>query len=222
MTGQGPAAAARAALLLAVCGCGHRAPSPGATLTSYGAALERGDHRAAYAQMSAGYRQRVPYEQFRRQLEAGGGDARWTGSSLRQNGERWGARLEVPLAADERALLVREAGGWRLEAPPFPAFNQETPRAALRAFIRAVETRRYDVLVELAPARYRAEVTPEKLQRYWQARGPERTRALLAALLLALERPVIEEGDEAYIVYQGDRQVRFVREEGLWRVESPE
>jgi hypothetical protein len=214
--------AARVALLAAAGGCGHRAPSPGSTLASYGAALERGDLRGAYAQMSAGYRQRVPYDQFRRQLEAAGGDGKWAGTSLRQHGERWGARLEVPLAADERAVLVREAGAWRLDTPPFPTFNQETPRAALRAFIRAVETRRYDLLVELAPARYRAEVTPEKLQRYWHSRGPERTRALLAALLLALERPVVEEGDEAYIVYQGDRQVRFIREDGLWRIESPE
>jgi hypothetical protein len=210
------------AVAVAALGCGHRPPSPGTTLVSYGAALERGDYRAAYAQMSAGYRQRVPFDQFRRQLEAAGADGRWTASALRRNGERWGARLEVPLSADERALLVRESGGWRLDAPPFPPFSQETPRAALRAFIRAVESQRYDLLVDLAPARYRAEVTADKLRRYWMSRGPERTRALLTALLLALDRPVIEEGDEAYIVYQGDRQVRFIREEGLWRVESPE
>ena len=45
---------------------------------------------------------------------------------------------------------------------------------------------------------------------------------MLGALRLALERRIIEEGDEAYLVYDGGRQVRFIREEGLWRIESPE
>jgi hypothetical protein len=211
-----------ALLFLPALACAERAASPAGALGQYGTALEREDWSAAYGLMSASYRKRVPLETFRRQMQAAGRDSRLAGRALRENAAGWAARAEIAIGDGERVSLVREAGTWRLESPPFEPFGQDTPRAALRAFIHAVESARYDVLVELAPARYRGDVTPEKLRAFWQGQGPERKHALLGALRLALERRIIEEGDEAYLVYEGGRQVRFVREEGLWRIESPE
>jgi hypothetical protein len=209
-------------LLLLLGSCAERAGSPAGALGQYGAALEREDWAAAYRLMSAAYRKRVSLEAFRKQMAAARGDGKLAGRALRENAAAWAARAEIALGDGERVSLVREAGTWRLENPPFEPFGQDTPRAALRAFIHAVEGSRYDMLLELAPARYRADVTVEKLRTYWQGQGGDRRRALLGALRLALERRIIEEGDEAYLVYDGGRQVRFVREEGLWRIESPE
>jgi hypothetical protein len=213
----------RLALVLLVAeGCAERAASPAGALGQYGSALEREDWAAAYRLMSSAYRKRVPPDAFRKQMQAARADGKLAGRALRENAAAWAARAEIALGDGERVTLVREAGTWRLESPPFEPFGQDTPRAALRAFIHAVESGRYDMLVELAPARYRGDVTAEKLRAFWQTQGADRKRALLGALRLALERRIIEEGDEAYLVYDGGRQVRFVREEGLWRIESPE
>ena len=192
---------------------------PAEAVAAYGAALGRGDLRSAYAKLSASYRRRVSFEQYRREVA---GSERDAGAALQASAERWRDRAELRLGNGEPAALVREAGGWRLDAPPLLPFEQSTPQAALRAFVHALELERWDRLVDLAPARYRSEVTPQKLRRYWQGQPPERRRALVAALRLALERPVIEEGDEAHVVYRPDRRLTMVKEEGLWRVENPE
>ena len=210
------------ACVLAVGGCAERAASPAGALGQYGAALERADWASAYRLMSSSYRKRVSPAEFRKQMEAAAADTRTAGRALRENAAAWAARAEVLLGEGERVSLVREGGTWRLETPPFEPFGQDTPRAALRAFIHAVESTRYDILMELAPARYRADITTEKLRVFWESQGPEKKRSMLSGLRLALERRIIEEGDEAYLVYDGGRQVRFIREEGLWRIESPE
>jgi len=210
------------ALLAMAAACRHAAPAPADTLGAFGAAVEREDWVAAYALMSATYRARVPAAEFERQMRASPADATSAGRTLREGAAVWGDRVEIALGNEERATLVREGAAWHLETPPYAPFAQDTPRAALRAFIRAVEQSRYDVLVALAPARYRAAVTPEKLRSFWQAFGAERTTALLRDLRLAADEHIVEEGDEAFVVYGGGRQVRLVREAGLWRLESPE
>jgi hypothetical protein len=206
-------------------GCARRAAGPADAVVAYGQALERGDLRAAYQQMSARYRRLVPFERFAREL-GGAQAAREGGRVVRLAGERGRSRAEVSLAPGERALLVQDAGAWRLDSPPLPTLQQETPRAALRAFVQALEAGRYDRLIELAPARYRSAVTVERLRSYWQAQPPERRRALIAALRLSVDRPIVEDGNDAYVVMGPESgipgQVRLVKEEGLWRVENPE
>jgi hypothetical protein len=213
--------AAGAVVLLAAFAGGCRPALPADTVARYGAALEREDYRSAYDQLSAEYRGRVPFERFRQDMAGAPRESRAAGRALQERARSWGPQAEVPVGLDERAVLKREAGGWRLLAPPAEPYRQDSPRAALRAFVRAVEAGRWDVLAALAPARVRDQVTADKVRQYWTSLGPDRTRALLGNLRLAMERPIIEEGDEAHIV-QDDRQVRLVREGGLWRVDSPE
>jgi hypothetical protein len=210
------------AVLLALMGtgaCAHRPAAPGDAVEAYGAALERGDLRAAYGQLSTRYRGRVSFDQFVRDL-GGAPAAREGGRAVRQAAARARDQAELPLGNGERALLVHDRGAWRLDSPPLPPLQQDTPRAALRSFVQAIESQRYDRLVDLAPSRYRSGVTAERLRSYWQAQPPERRRSLIAALRLALDRPIVEEGSEAYVIQGG--QIRLVKEDGLWRVENPE
>jgi hypothetical protein len=214
-----------AALVALTCGlaaCRHAAPAPSDALAAFGAAMEKQDWGAAYGLMSADYRARVPRAEFERRMRAAPGESAAAGGALRGNAEAWGGRVQATLGGEQRVDLVREGGAWRLERPPWAPFAQDTPRAALRAFIRAIEAGRYDVLIELAPARYRAALTPEKLHSYWQAFGPERTAALLSDLRLAADERIVEEGEEAFVVYGQGRQVHLVREDEAWRIESPE
>jgi hypothetical protein len=126
------------------------------------------------------------------------------------------------LPGDERVSLVRESGGWRMETPPLEPYGQASPRAALRAFVRAVENRRYDVLVRLAPLRFRSSVTVEKLRDFWEGSTAAQNRAMLGELRLNLGGRIAEDGEEAFMMYGSGRQVHFIREDGLWRIESPE
>lgn len=202
--------------------CAARSGSPPSTVLAYAAAVERRDYAAAYQLMSSGFRQRVPLADFRRQLEQNSAEVAADVRVLRGSADRWAGRVEVPLPGDDRVALVREGGGWRLEDRPLDPYGQSTPRAALRAFVRAVENRRYDVLLRLAPTRFRGILSADKLRAFWEGEQAAQNRRLLRELRLNLNSPISEEADEAFMTYGSNRQVRFVREEGSWCVESPE
>jgi hypothetical protein len=105
---------------------------------------------------------------------------------------------------------------------PFEVMGQGTPRAALRTFVRAAESGRFDVLLRLVPSRFRTSVTADKLRAFWQGEAAAPARAMLRELRLNLDARIYEEGDEAYMPYGARRQARFVREDGVWKLESPE
>lgn len=210
------------AMLLLAGSCAQRAAAPADSLEAYAAALERKDHAAAYAMMSAGYRREVSWDEFARQAAAHAAELAEDARALRAASSRWSERVEVSPREGERVPLVREGGVWRLDRPPFEPYGQSTPRAALRAFFRAIDNQRYDVLLRLAPARYRAILTVDELKAFWQGAGGEASRANLKELRLALDSRITEEGDEAFMTYGANGQVRFVREDGLWRIENPE
>lgn len=210
------------ALCLMSLACAREPVAPGDILDRFAAALERRDYDGAYDLMSPAYRSRVSAAEFRKRLEATGAELAADASLMRQSARRWGDRVEVRVSEDERVTVVRDGAGWRLDDQPLDPYGQATPRAALRAFVRAVENRRYDILMRLAPARYRAVLTVPKLRAYWEGENAGENRALLRDLRLAVGVRITEEGDEAFMSYGAGRQVRFVREEGLWRVEAPE
>jgi hypothetical protein len=217
---KGPAGVAVLGLLTVA--CAQRAAAPGGAVEAYAAAIERKDYAAAYGLLSAAYRSRVAFPEFKSQGERDATELAADARSLRDGAERWNNRVVMTLPADERVSLVRESGGWRMEAPPIEPYGQGSPRAALRAFVRAVENRRYDVLVRLAPQRFRSAVTLEKLRAFWEGAASDQSRAMLGELRLNLGGRIAEEGEEAFMTYGSGRQVRFVREDGLWRIESPE
>jgi hypothetical protein len=202
--------------------CAHRAAAPGGAIEAYAAAIERKDYGAAYGLMSASYRQQVSLGEYRKAMERDAGELTADARALRESADRWTGRATVSLPGDERVALTREGGGWRLDAPPLDPYGQTSPRAALRAFVRAVENRRYDVLLRLAPARFRASISADKLRAFWEGPAGPQNRAFLRELRLNLYARIAEEGEEAFMTYGSGRQVRFVREEGLWRIESPE
>jgi hypothetical protein len=203
-------------------GCLARGGSPPSTVLAYATAIERRDYAGAYQLMSSAFRQRVPLTDFRRQFEQNSAELGADVRVLRGSADRWAGRVEIALPGDDRVALVREGGAWRLEDRPLDPYGQSTPRAALRAFVRAVENRRYDVLMRLAPARFRGVLSVAKLRAFWEGDQAAQNRPLLRELRLNLNAPLSEEGDEAFMTYGSNRQVRFVREEGFWCIESPE
>src|SRR5438046_1789683 len=64
--------------------------------------------------------------------------------------------------------------------------------------------------------------TTGQLMAFWEGAAGAADRGFLRELRLNLYARIAEEGDEAFMTYGTGRQVRFVREDGLWRIESPE
>jgi hypothetical protein len=174
-----------------IAACAHEAPGAADTLAAFGAAVERKDYAAAYALTSASYRQRVPFAAFRSALDDGGGDTQAQARNLRSQASRGGLRASVELddEAGQSVVLVEESGAWRLDGQPFEPWSQATPRAALRSFVRALERRRYDVVLRLSPTRHRAGLTAETLRAYWEGEHAEENARLLPACAPPSGRP---------------------------------
>jgi hypothetical protein len=221
VTARALSVAACAAALLA---CAHRSEAPGDTLAAFGAAVESKDYQAAYGLTSAEFRKRVPFDAFRAELETGGADAQALGRRLRENAARAPLHVEVDVDLGEKLPLVYEGGRWRVDGQPFELWSQRTPRAALRTFIRALERRRYDVALRLVPNRYRPGLTVEKLRAYWEGERKAENAALLDRLRAAISAgvPIVEVGDEAHMPYADRFEVRFMREDGAWKIEDPD
>jgi hypothetical protein len=202
-------------------GCAHHQEEPGATVASFGAALVRGDLRGAYQLTSAEFQHRVPFEAFAQSLAAAGGEPATLGQRMVAEAPAVAPRVDVTLALGERVPLVLEAGRWRIDGPVYEAWGQGTPRAALRTFLRALDARRYDVVLRLVPDRYRGGLSAERLRTFWEeGEHKDEHRALLERLRAAASAPLTETGDEARLSLPPDQEVRLVREAGQWRIED--
>jgi len=201
-----------------VSGCAHAPAAPGAALAQFGEALARGDLRAAYAMTSEDLQRRVPFQAFAAGFQGPAADPASLGRRIASEAERVAPRVEVELAAGERVPLVFEEGRWRVDGPVYEAWGQETPRAALRTFVRALDARRYDVLLRLVPDRVRGGLTAERLRSFWEESDADVHRRLLAKVRAAAAAPLVEAGDEAHAPLADGGEVRLVREPGGWKI----
>jgi len=224
---RGGAAAPVVAVALAILGvgalaasCAHAPRGPAEALADFGGAIDRKDYAAAYALMTADYRRRVTLDDFKRELEGGGPDVANVARRLRDQAPRPPFQIDVEVDLGQKLTLVLEAGQWRVAAQPFDLSSQETPRAALRSFVRAVELRRYDALLRLVPNRYRAGLGIDKLRDYWEGERRAENQKLVKALRAHIDAPIVETGDEARMPYGETTEVRFLREDGVWKVED--
>lgn len=212
---------ARLLCLVGLIACGG-APPPGSSLSALSAALRDRRYDDAYALMSARYRERTSPQEFRDSLIARPEVAASTIESLRA--------LEGPI---EETAVVSVADGEIVHLAPCDArfciatdlvdrYDQSTPRAALRAFVRAAEQRRYDVLLRLVPNADREGVTPETLRALWQGEGRDALERTVAGLRVAFDNPIEELGTRATMRYGGTHTARLVQENGAWKIDHTE
>jgi hypothetical protein len=202
--------------------CAHRPEEPAATVAAFGAALARGDLGAAYRLTSLDFQRRIPFDAFAAGFAAGGGEPAALGRRMVAEAPGLHPRVDVTLALGERVPLVLEEGRWRIDAPVYEAWGQGTPRAAVLTFIRAVDARRYDVVLRLVPDRYRARLSASGLRTFWEGEHKDEHRALLERMRAAATAPIVEVGDEARLELGPDRQVRLTREAAQWKIEDPD
>jgi len=205
-------------LALVLAGCAPKSPSgPADTLRAFAAAVRTHRIDDAYALMSAEYKKTHDKEAFARSL---GPDVERAADRLQKG--RVELRAEVELADGEQLALVDEPDGWRFARDPLDVYPQRAPDEALRSFVRAVERKRWDVVLRFIPQKFRATITAETLKERWEGTQAAELSAQLAAVKAHLDEPMELSGDEARLPVGERKQVKLVREEGLWRVETLE
>ncbi len=189
-------------------------------LEAYARALGAGDASRAYALLSPADRGALDARTFRDALAANPREARELAERLRRSPK---ARVVALVALDDGSEVALERGpaGFRVVDPLTRFYAQSSPRATLLSFIRAVERERWDVVVRLMPQAEREGVELDPLRARLAADREELTR-LAALLSAARDAPIEIVGDRATMPYAESFTARFVREEGLWKLEDPD
>ncbi len=205
--------------LLLSLGCGASA-SPESTAQAFGRALRQGRVGAAYDLLSQDYQRRVPITEFREQVRSQPDEIRRLARLLEESDASGDVAATLTLADGEQVHLILVNGDWRIEGNPANYYDQSTPRRALRSFLRAIEARRYDVVLRFVPSADREGMTETQLRTAWEGEGRESIERLVAVLRENLDQPIEEIGERATMNYASTR-VQFVREDGDWKIEDP-
>lgn len=194
-----------------VAGCAGHARSLVRASGDLGKAVRRGDRAKIDAGVLPAARSRVDYE------------------ALLADKSKWGERLARPTGARPEALIylgnddvvevVWTDEGWRFATDPTVYFGQSTPREALRSLVRASREQRWDVMLNLAPRRYRMGLSEQDLALAWtegaQAQALQEARDRLAERLAGTIRADAHQA----ILDLGDGEfARLEREKDRWVV----
>lgn len=114
-----------------------------------------------------------------------------------------------------------EAGQWRVDASAIDLYSQASPEAAVRAFIRAFENKRWDVLMRFVPDGKKEGLDAAKLKKAWEGEQKDELTRLTQALAAALPTAKFERiGERATMSYGAGGTVELLREHGAWKVEE--
>jgi hypothetical protein len=210
-----------AVLLLSACHAPPRETAgPAEVLASYQAALKAGHLDEAWALLSSKWRAAHDRTAFEHTLSPD--DKRAAETRLR--GAKVQLEAEAETADGDHLPLVFEDGAWKLARDPLDFYPQNTPKEALRSFLRAVELKRYDVALRFVPTRYRQQITVDKLRERWEGERRAELIASLELVRLHLGDP-LEPGasdDEVRLPLGEKKQAKLVREGVAWKIETLE
>jgi hypothetical protein len=196
--------------------------SPEATITAFARALNEGNLPAAYAMMSDEYRSHVSLEAWQKLMEENSQEVIEISNSLTH--VRGPARVQAELDHEGEGdlVLVQQAGKWFVASDVARVYDQSTPRAALHAFVRAVEHKRYDVVLRLVPNADKEGMTTASLEKAWSGAGRDEIARVVGNLRDHLNGPIEIVGNHATLPYGERMRVQFLREDGVWKIENPE
>ena len=136
----------------------------------------------------------------------------------------WAQRIAKPdvvrptalvfVRADQPLATIWTGRAWVFAEDPTVVYDQSSPRAALRSLVRASQMERWDVLLGLAPERYRLGLSEDDLRRAWSE--GEYASALKAArerLVRHLAAPISADAHEA-VLDLGDGEAAHLEREG--------
>jgi hypothetical protein len=204
------------------CGAGQHpgGEDPQSVLHAYARFLQDGRADEAYRLLSDEARRGISLEAFRRLVKDDPEGVREIGRALERPTAAPVVTATVTSPGGQELHLVLEGGGWRVDASTIDLYAQDTPRHAVQGFIRAVERKRYDIVMRYVPDTHREGLDSSKLQTAWEGHEKEEIEQVVAALKQALPTATIEETGERATMPYGAGTMQLVREHGLWKIEN--
>jgi hypothetical protein len=214
-------AVARLTLLVVSAGCaGSSVATPEGALDAYARALREGRADEAYTLLSDSARRAVSVDQFRTMVTKNPQDARELAQTLEGQSRAAEVTAVVTTQNGQTLELVLERGKWKLDASAIDLYAQDTPRHALTGFVRAVDRKRYDILLRYITDAHRAGFDEAGLKTAWEGPDKEEVARVIAQIRAALPISTIEEtGDRATLSY-GTGTVALLKERGAWKIED--
>lgn len=206
---------------LAAC-AGAKAEDPQSVLRAYSHALEEGRADDAYRMLSEEARRGISLEAFRRMVKDNPEEVREIARSLARPTATPVVTASVTTSNGQELDLVLENGRWKVEATAIDLYAQDTPRHAIQGFLRALERKRYDVLVKYASDQHREGLDANTLREAWEKKEHDQIEQFVVALKQALPTAPIEEAGERATMPYGSGSIQLVREHGLWKIENLE
>lgn len=204
---------------LAVAACG-RSKGPSQTLDKYGRALKNHDFNGAYDLMSSSFRGKVSREDYVRMMRDNPREVDETAERLRGKRGSMEVSAEFEYGLGDAMRLVQEDGRWKIATNPLGFYDQSSPKAALRSFIRAYRLERWDVMLRFVPNAYREKMDAAKMKAQFTGPSREQMESLINTLEAHLEESIVERGNDARMTY-GDRYtVQFVKEDSAWKLKD--
>jgi hypothetical protein len=201
-------------------GCAPGPQDPGGVLHAYARALDEGRAEDAYRMLSEEAKRGMSLEAFRHMVRESRDDVREVSQALSRPTSPPLVTATLTTPSGQEIELVLENGAWKVDATAIDLYAQDTPRHTVMGFVRALERKRYDVLLRYVPDAHKEGLDAAKLRAAWEGHDKEEMDQVLAALRQALPGAAIEEvGDSAQMPY-GPGVMRFVREHGVWKIED--
>lgn len=205
--------------VLAVTAC-SRGAGPNRALDAYGQALKAHDFGAAYELMSSSFRSKVSREDYVRMMRDNPREVDETAQRLRGKRGSMEVSAELEYGLGDTMRLVQENGAWRIATNPLGFYDQSSPKAALRSFIRAYRLERWDVMLRFVPNAYREKMDAAKMKAQFTGPSREHMETLINTLEANVDEPIVERGNDARMTY-GDRfTVQFVKEDTAWKLKD--
>lgn len=202
-------------------GCaGGRAEDPQSVLRSYSRALDEGRADDAYRMLSEEARRGISLEAFRRVVKDNPEEVREIAKALARPTASPVVTATVTSSNGQELQLVLEKGRWRVEATSIDLYAQDTPRHSIQGFVRAVERKRYDVVLKFVPDSHKEGLDATKLKTAWEGHDKEEIEQVVSSLKQALPTASIEETGERATMAYGAGTMQLVRERGLWKIED--
>jgi hypothetical protein len=189
-------------------------------LRAYAQALEQGRADDAYRLLSDEARRGISLEAFRRMVQDDPEGVREIGRALERPTAPAVVTATVTSPSGQELHLVLEGNGWHVDASSIDLYSQDTPRHAIQGFVRAVERKRYDIVLRYVPDSHKQGLDPAKLKAAWEGQEKEEMDQVIAALKQALPSASIEETGERATMPYGAGTMQLVREHGLWKIEN--
>jgi hypothetical protein len=205
------------AIVLSACA---PAKGPSQTLDNYGRALKNHDYGTAYDLMSSSFRGKVSRDEYARMMRDNPREVDETADRLRGKHGSLEVSAEFEYGLGDQMRLVQEDGHWKIATNPLGFYDQSSPKAALRSFLRAYRLERWDVMLRFVPNQYREKMDAAKMKAQFTGPSKDNMEQLMNSLEANVDEPIQIHGNEALMHYGDHSEVKFIKEDNAWKLKD--